>query len=176
MPKSVTGFMTSLTNSGAQLMTNITGFGALNYLSPAVSAAGAKDAASPYCQDPEVLRRQIATDPFCNPIFASAPDIDMDENEAILKKFGLIDEKGFPTSTKPDGEPSFAEYVKNCFSGRPGILYTAVPDQAGNASAVDDTCTSSGKTLPGDTIGRYDRFAAQFGYYADSVSIGEDYQ
>ncbi|HSX16755.1 MAG TPA: hypothetical protein VLH86_01500 [Patescibacteria group bacterium] len=170
MPHGLTGFMASITNGGLQLFGNATSFNVFSYFSPKV------DAASDACDDPQIKKLNIATDPFCNPIMANSPDLDQGQTEDILRQNGMIDDKGNPTDKQVGQGLSFMEYAKDCFSGRPGVLYTASPDQAGNDSPEDDTCTQAGTALPGDNVGKYDRFAAFFGYLQDRDAMTEKLQ
>ena len=189
MPKNFFSLQTSVTSSGFSIFNRMSNFGILSALIPG-SAQAAADELNPglngdqACTDPQVVKNNIATDTFCVPIMAYSPDLMLNDNstEAILHQYGLIDDSETPTDqAPPTGGLSFKAYVDNCFRGRPGILYTANPDQEGNASPEDDTCVVSGNALPGDftttkdengktvrkPVGVYDRYSQMWGYIVD---------
>ena len=107
---------------------------------------------------------------------AAAPELDDAATENILRVNGIIDDQFNPTDANVGPGMSFNEYIKNCFSGRVGILYNADPDTEGSEGVTDDTCTQSGTPLPGDTVGKYDRYAALYGYLVDRDAMVEDLQ
>lgn len=175
MPHGFIGFSTAITNTATSIFTNATSLSLFSSLFPKASAA--TDATvSPSCKDPQVQKLGIATDPFCNVLMAAAPELDDAATENILRVNGIIDDQFNPTDANVGPGMSFNEYIKNCFSGRVGILYNADPDTEGSEGVTDDTCTQSGTPLPGDTVGKYDRYAALYGYLVDRDAMVEDLQ
>jgi|GEM_PF-1746406 len=188
MPKNIWSLMSSLSGGVQHLFGNVGNLGILNFLIPdsarAAAAPGttcmdpnasaAELSANNCCDDPQVLATGVATDAFCNPIMAEAPDFDPG-SEALLRSEGMIDGKGYPTDAKQGDDLSFSEYVQDCHSGRPSPLYNGDPDKDGNEPATDNTCVEAGTPLPGDTVGRYERFSAWYGYLADRDSIVEGF-
>lgn len=174
MPASFHAAALSFTGGLASMLRNITTFGMLkNFIPGSNRVALAADVN--VCTDPQVVAHGIATDPFCNPVMANSPALDLKETKRILKDNKQIDDTGAPTDTKAGGDDnkSFNDYIALCFSGRPGILYNPHPDKEGNDSFTDDTCTESGPPLPGDSVGRYDRFAFWYGCRNDEESTLE---
>jgi hypothetical protein len=173
MPTSLRGAAISFSSGITGLMQNITSFNTIGSLIMPGSTKRAL-AIESGCTDPQVKALNIATDPFCSPIMANAPELSMNETEKILTAAQQIDDKGNPTDTKaPGSDKSFNDYIALCFSGRPGILYNPHPDQEGNDSFTDNTCTEHGPALPGDNVGRYDRFANWYGFLNDRTSLEE---
>ncbi len=120
---------------GMQGMLNTVGFGLPSLASSATNfggiatgwLGGSKVLAQNevQCNDPQVVKLDIATDAFCNPLFATAPDLNIEAVEAALRNRGEIDANG-----QPAGE--FKKYVDNCHSPRAGILYKADISKEGN--------------------------------------------
>lgn len=91
------------------------------------------------CDDPQIVKHNIEVDPYCNPLVASMPDIDLTIAEQVLQKNGMIDAKGEPIEGS-----EYANFIKNCMSGRSGILYTEKIDTNGTDEEASDTCVGGG--------------------------------
>lgn len=103
------------------------------------------------CTDPQMVKYNIETDAYCNPLVATIIDIDLDNTEDVLKREGLIDASGQPTDKTPStGNKSFSEWVKLCASGRAGLMYNYDVKTDGTNNPTDDTCVKTGAILAGD--------------------------
>lgn len=170
MPKDIWSFGYTVKTTSTGILSGFGNFGLASFFMPGSAKAAAAETYD-QCTDPQIVKNDIAADMFCNPVMAETPRLPLQETEAILKHFGLIDDSGTPTTQNQGGGLNFHDYVENCFRGRPGILYTANPDTSGNASPEDDTCAVSGDKLPGDSVGKYDRYASWWGYIVDRDSM-----
>jgi lysophospholipase L1-like esterase len=124
---------------------------------------------NPECDsDDQIKNKNVATDIFCNPVVASAPDLDNDETEAILIANDQVSEAGEITGTE------FKEYVQACHSGRPAILYSPEVNKNNTESIVENRCVDDGDPLPGDSVGRNLRYADYYGYDVDEQNFVDD--
>jgi hypothetical protein len=126
--------------------------------------ASAQEETESQCDDPALSNYE--TDAFCNPRYVYTPDLDPLESLKILADNDLVDDQD-----QPKGE--FSDYVEKCFSGSPNtaVTMTLKDDGTGNAPRFTDECIKSGDPLPGDTVGRYDRFTAYYGYIVDITDL-----
>lgn len=102
----------------------------------ATTLSGSRDDivyAEEQCTDSATVKYNIATDPFCNPIFSYAPVLDLENTENILKEHGYLAGGG-----EPQGE--FADFVENCFSGRTGVFHPTEVEKDGSSPDDDPTC------------------------------------
>ncbi len=168
-PAGISSFVSSLVHYQASLFAPSGLFGSLaRFTMPGrVQAATINDQCN---GDEQITKYDIATDPFCNPVMADTPNLDIPQTETILKQNGQIDAQDNPVAGK-----EFANYISDCFRGRTGILYNANPKQDGTDSgAADNTCVESGIPLSGDSVGQNDRFAAYYGYMTDRDNIVQE--
>lgn len=133
-------------------------------------------AAEDECKDPQVKRLNLEADAFCSLEIAATPDLDVSKTEEKLRELNLIDTEGAPVPGT-----DYAAYVEYCFSGRPALLYDPNIDMDKNDELVAKmgACTLSGKNenggiLPGDTEGKYDRYANWYGYMVDEDNLAEE--
>ncbi len=133
------------------------------FTSDKVSAATSND----QCNDRQALALNIETDPFCNPVLAYTPDINIDETRAILTANNDLD----PVTGNQRAGSDFANYIDDCLSGRTGILYAKEVDKNGGNRPESNHCVDTGSALPGDTVGQNDRYTAYYGFLVDKENF-----
>jgi lysophospholipase L1-like esterase len=161
----------SLMDSGIHFMsTAFTPNGALSSLANLFMPRSVRAAtANGQCNDPQIVSHDLQADAFCNIVMAHTPNLDIQETEAVLKQTKQIDEKDNPV---PSSE--FDKYIKDCFSGRTGILYNPEVSENGTNDPNDNSCVEAGSPFPGDNVGRNDRFTTYYGYIVDRENIVQD--
>lgn len=113
--------------------------------------AGGYAAANEFgCDDPQLTKYNIETDPYCSPLVATAPDVDLEVAETVMQSNGMIDGQGRPV---PGSD--YEKFISYCMSGRTGMLYVEKVDKNGGGEDADDTCIganleSLGYTQPED--------------------------
>jgi hypothetical protein len=155
---------------------------ALSSLSPFAAKVSAADDPTKQCDDDKLIKKHnLATDQFCNITMAHDPDLDQDETEQILLQNKLINDQGDPTDEKIPGlkDYTFNQFIKDCQSGRTGILYAdpSVDADAYKNGEIDpeskvkgtdvNPCVDPGPNLPGDSVGVLERLTAWNGYLDD---------
>jgi hypothetical protein len=159
---------------------------------------------SDQCTDETLNNLNVVTDPFCNPLVASIPNLDLQNTEEALRSSGYIDQNGQPVKGS-----EFEKYINNCLNGRFALLSPEEISTDGNNDPFDDTCIKQGDPLAVDkpeTIyamrdigkpslldritgnarafaapedetripGRYERFTVWYGYLVDSKNIDQN--
>ncbi len=161
------------------------GFGILNpsawadRLASTIPGSGMVIAAGQECDDPQIIEYNIATDAYCNPVMAEAPLLDTDETEAVLRRGingkPLIDSEGFAIDYPDENyDEDLHDFIEYCHSGRPAILYNDNLTGEGTAEPEDGTCVEPGTPLPGDDVGRFERFTDWCGYMSDRENLIDD--
>lgn len=154
---------------------------------------GAKTGAADFeCQDPQAKKLDLKTDAFCNIEVAEYNDnMNLDDTERILKANSDINSEGEPTS------PAFEQYIKDCHSGRTGILYrntdgidpekikngSVSPSQHSDVCVVNDPSEVSNGSYLDDVYkdgkqyeaGRFARYTNWFGYMTDQENLLDDF-
>ncbi len=96
---------------------------------------------SDQCTDKHIQDLQLVTDPFCNPLVANVPNLDIADNEDMLRQNNQIDAQG-----KPLKGSDFEKYVNDCLTGRTSLAYSADVSKDGESSPEgDDACVSTSK-------------------------------
>lgn len=94
------------------------------------------------CQDKQVTDNNIAADDFCNVYNELSPQMDISETRNILLSNHEISPNGTPITT------DFKEYIAQCASGQPGLLYTNAVNPDGSTGdtrtnlCIDETSHS----------------------------------
>jgi hypothetical protein len=93
---------------------------ATSLFSAPLSVLGSKTYATDQssCDDPQLTKYNIETDPYCNPLVATTADVDLDNAEEVLQKNGMIDGLGNPIK-----DSRYDKFINYCFNGRTGLLY-----------------------------------------------------
>lgn len=131
--------------------------------------AWAQTEANTQCQDEWIRERHLATDAFCNVEMGYTPDISIDESEEILLGHNQIDVEGNPI---PESE--YEKYIEMCHSGASTVIYKNEVSDAGTEESTQTECITPGDPLPGDTIGKHERFTAFYGYTVDEANLSEE--
>lgn len=96
------------------------------------------------CNDPKANELGYSTDPFCNPLVATIPDLDLDKTESVLTSNNMIDADGRPV---PGSD--YDNFIKDCLSGRTGLAYSPEVAKDGTEDIDASNCTKTGGTLAG---------------------------
>lgn len=132
--------------------------------------AWAQAEADSQCEDPWIREQHLATDAFCNVEMGNdAGALDVDESEEVLLGANQIDVDGTPI---PGSE--YEKFINRCHSGAASVVYKTDVSDAGTENATDTTCLTPGEPLPGDSVGKHDRFTNFYGYMSDEANISEE--
>lgn len=153
------GFSNSANAFSQRFVSSLGAVSAMPFGSMAFGTGGKVYAAeNSQCNDPQVLKYNVEVDPFCNPIVASAADLDLTETENLLKRAGYITEDGTPVDREINGE-NFTKYIQNCHNGRPGTLYQAEIDKNGTEEETNSDCIENGEPVAGETVTEREAYA-----------------
>lgn len=168
---------------GTKGILNTIGFGLPNLTASAGNLGGFASALLPTskasaanevtCNDPQIVKFDIATDAFCNPILATAPDLNIEAVETTLKARGELDASGKPTG-------AFQKYIDNCHSPRAGIFYKAEISKDGkDGNGTNNDCISDPSQPPTESDpacpgGINECRTALYAYMVDRDEIIED--